>query len=323
MKKHVLVAGKIHPDGLDLLRSSDNIVLDYVEEVSTQSMLPHIGTAHALLLRTQPLPADMIALATELEFVSRHGVGYDAVDMEALNARNIPLAVVGDVNSRSVAEHSFALMLAAARRLLLADRQLRQGNWNYRNSLDSVELEGKTLLVVGFGRIGRRVAEIAAVFGMKIQAFDPWLAAGRIRQYGAIALETLEEGLKRADVVTLHIPACAGKTLIGEKEIALMKKGAILVNTARGTLIDEKALNAAVEEGRIAAAGLDVFHDEPPLADNPLLHNPRIVLTPHSAGLNRETAQRMALSAAQNIVDFFAGRLDPGLIVNKQHLHAG
>jgi len=298
--KHVLVAGKIHASGLEFLRNADAITFDYVEEVSTDSMLPFIGEAQALLLRTQPLPAHVIDMAKKLEIVARHGVGYDAVDMNALNARHIPLAVVGDVNSRSVAEHSFALMLAAARRLFLVDGQLRQGNWNYRNSLDSVEL----------------VAEIAHIFGMKTLAFDPYLAPDAIFSCGVTPVSNLEEGLVRADIVTLHIPSMGEGTLMGEKELGLMKKGAILINTARGALVDEKALYDAIQEGHLAAAGLDVFHDEPPARDNCLLNNPRIVLTPHNAGLTEETAQRMALMAAKNIVDFFAGKLNPALIVN-------
>lgn len=316
----VLVAGKIHADGLALLQGGPGVTLDYVEEVSAASYAPFLAGADALLIRTQPLPADYIAGAPKLKIVSRHGVGYDSVAVEALNGRGIPLAVVGDVNSRAVAEHAAMLMLSAARRTVLFDRRMREGDWHYRNSLDADELDGRTLLIVGFGRIGRRLAQIAVALGMTVLAYDRFQDAAGIEAAGVTPVATLHEGLARADVVSLHVPKSGAEPLIGAAEFAAMKRSAILVNTARGGLIDEAALLAALEEGRLAAAGLDVLDAEPPARDDPILACERIVLSPHNAGLTEACGRRMAMAAARNILDFFAGTLDPALVVNRAEI---
>lgn len=311
----VLVAGKVHPDGLALLQRPD-VELDYVEEVSAASYRPYLKDADAILIRTQPLSGEFIAEAPNLKIVSRHGVGYDAVDVRTLNRRGIPLAVVGDVNSRAVAEHTIMLMLAAARRTVLFDRKTRSGEWNYRNSLDMDELDGRSLLVVGFGRIGRRVAQIAAVLGMDVSAYDRFQSDDAISGEGVRVVRDLAEGLQEADVVSLHVPKVGDQALIGPDELALMKRSAVLINTARGGLVDEQALADALNEGRLAAAGLDVFENEPPADNHPLLRCERAILSPHNAGLTTACARRMAIAAAQNILDHFAGTLDPGLVVN-------
>lgn len=312
----ILVAGKIHADGLALLRQAPDVELDYVEEVSSESYRPFLARADALLIRTQPLPAAYVAEAPHLRIVSRHGVGYDSVDVAALKARGIPLAVVGDVNSRAVAEHAAMLMLAAARRTVLFDRRMRAGDWNYRNSLDADELDGRKLLLVGFGRIGKRLAQIATALGMSVLAYDKFQDPAAILAEGATPVTDLTQALSEADVVSLHVPKIGDEPLIGAKELAVMKPSAILVNTARGGLIDEDALLAALEEGRIAGAGLDVFEDEPPRPGTPLFACERVVLSPHNAGLTEACARRMAIAAARNILDFFDGKLDSRLVVD-------
>jgi D-3-phosphoglycerate dehydrogenase len=315
---HVLVAGKIHEAGLAVLREASGFTADLVEEISTSSYAPLIGKADALLIRTQPLPAPVIADAPRLRVVSRHGVGYDAVDVGALNARRIPLAVVGDVNSGPVAEHALMLMLAIAKKTLAYDRAVREGGWNERNGFGATELEGKTLLVVGFGRIGRKVAQLARAFGMRVLAHDPPVPQALMREVGVEPAAGLLPTLAEADFVSVHVPGSAGGPVIGDAELRRMKSSAILVNTARGGVVDEEALAATLEEGRIAAAGLDVFADEPPSAGNRLLASARTVLSPHSAGLTEECARRMAVAAMRNILDFFEGRLDPALVVNRE-----
>jgi len=320
----VLVAGKIHPDGIAVLQRPD-IDIAYVEEVSAPSYRPFLNDADAILIRTQPLPADYIAGAPNLKIVSRHGVGFDAVDVSALNERKIPLAVIGDVNSRAVAEHAAMLMLAAARRTVLFDKKMREGDWNYRNSLDCAELDGRTLLIAGFGRIGQRLSQIAKVLGMDVLAYDRFQADETLLARGVHPVADLREGLSRADVVSLHVPKVGDQPLIGRAELALMKSTAILVNTARGGLVDEAALVDALNNGDLAAAGLDVFEDEPPRPDNPLLSCDRAILSPHNAGLTEACARRMAIAAATNIVNFFDGRLDSTLVVNREQIqaHAG
>ena len=313
---HILVAGKLHAAGLERLKDAKDMTFTLVDEVSLESYLPHVGAADAVVLRTQPMTADVIAAAPSLKIVSRHGVGYDAVDVAALIARGIPLAIVGDVNSRAVAEHTLMLMLATARKAAQHDAAIRRGEWNVRNCFETVELDGKTLLLVGFGRIGRRVAELAGAFGMAVAAYDPFVKPEVMAKHGVRPEADLVKALASADYVSLHMPGSTAGAVIWEEEIRAMKPGAILINAARGGLVDEDALDQALRDGRLAGAGLDVFKSEPPAPDHPLLANERVLLSPHAAGLTAECAARMAVASVQNVLDHFAGRLDPALVVN-------
>jgi D-3-phosphoglycerate dehydrogenase / 2-oxoglutarate reductase len=316
----VLVAGKIHHAGLDLLRAHGDIQVEYVEAVTTETYLPFLPKADAVLLRTQPMTAADIATAPSLKIVSRHGVGYDAVDVAALNARNIPLAIVGDVNSRAVAEHTMMLMLSAARRTVAHHVASTTGNWNERNRFDSTELDGKTLLVLGFGRIGRRVAELAKAFGMSVRAYDPYVSAEQMAGLDVLHAESLTSDLATADFISVHMPGGQSGAIISAKHLAMMKPSSIIVNAARGGLIDEAALDQALRQRKLRSAALDVLAAEPPAADNPLLSNPFVTISPHNAGLTEECAMRMSLFAAQNILDCFDGKLDRKLIVNADHV---
>ncbi|MDP3196890.1 hydroxyacid dehydrogenase [Tabrizicola sp.] len=310
---HLLVAGKLHPSGLDLLRSAP-VTFDYVEEISEPSYQAHLPKAEALVIRTQPLTAASIERAPGLKIVSRHGVGYDAVDVPALNARGIPLCIVGDVNSSGVAEHAMMLILAATHRLIAADRATRDGDWGWRNGLQTHEVAGKRLLILGFGRIGQKLAALARAFGMEVHAHDPFIPAESWPE-GAARASDLAQALAQADAVSLHLPR-ADRAVLGTAELALMKTTAVVVNTARGGLLDEVALADALRAGRLGGAGIEVFDAEPPGMDHPLFGLDQAVLTPHNAALTVECAERMAIASVQNVLDFFAGKLDPALVVN-------
>ena len=313
---HLLIAGKLHPAGFAALEGRGDLSYDYVEEVSEPSYAPLIGKADALVIRTQPLSAATIAKGERLKIVSRHGVGYDSVDVAALNARRIPLCVVGDTNSLSVAEHAMMLILACAKRAIRADRAVRDGGWGWRNQLEAGDISGKRLLIIGYGRSGRHLARMAQGFALQIGAYDPYLAERGWPVGPATPVASLAEGLASADIVSVNVPR-ADRPLIGAAEFARLRPGAILVNTARGGIVDERALAAALAEGRLAAAGLDVFDDEPPSKDHPLFAFDQVVLSPHIAGLTGQAAERMAAASVQNVIDFFADRLDPELIVNR------
>lgn len=313
---HVLVAGKIHPSGVAMLQSAPGITFEMVEEVSEPSYAPLIDRADALLIRTQPMGAATIARADRLQMVSRHGVGFDAVDVAALNARDIPLAVVGDVNTVAVAEHAMMMLLAATKRVLRADRAVRDpGQWGWRNRLEAGEIGGKTLLLLGYGRIGRNVAQLAMAFGVKVIAHDPWLQSQGWPD-GPVRPVELTEGLAQADLISVHMPR-ADRPALGAEELAHVKQGAVLVNTSRGGIVDEFALAEALARGQIGAAGLDVFDDEPPAASHPLLAFDQVLLSPHIGGLTAEGGERLATHSVQNILDHFAGCLNPNLIVNR------
>lgn len=313
---HVLVAGKMHQSGLALLDAAPGLTVRYIEEISEPSYAPYIHEADALLIRTQPLTAPTVARGTKLKLVSRHGVGYDAVDVAALNARGIALAVCGDVNSTSVAEHSAMMILAASKRALRADASVRTGPWDWRNRLESQDVRGRNLLQLGYGRIGRNVAKMMGGFGMSIRAYDPYLLDRGWPADGVPAVGDLHEGLAWADIVSVSVPR-AERPLIGAAEIAAMRDGVVIVNTARGGVVDEAALVAGLESGKVGAAGLDVFEQEPLPHDHPLTRFDQVLLSPHIAGVTDGAAERMAIGSAQNVIDFFAGKIDPALVVNR------
>ncbi|MDB5665067.1 hydroxyacid dehydrogenase [Cypionkella sp.] len=316
---HVLLAGKLHPAGLALLRVAQGVTFDHVQEISEASYQPYLTEADAMVIRTQPLSAASIARAPRLQIVSRHGVGFDAVDVVALNARRIPLCIVGDVNSVSVAEHAMMMMLACAKQLIRSDAAVRHGPWDWRNQLQQSELAGKCLLILGYGRIGRHLARMAAAFNMQIRAYDPYLAMQGWPEGAVPAVSDLAEGLAWADVVSVHLPK-ADRPILGATELAQLRRGAIVVNTARGGIVAEAALVDALTSGHIAAAALDVFDAEPPSPDNPLLGIDNLILTPHIAGLTAQAAERMAVASVQNVLDHFGGKLDQGLVVNRQQI---
>lgn len=319
---HLLVAGSMHASGLALLEAAPGVTFDYVTDADPAAYAAFLGAAEGLIIRTQPLTAAMIATAPRLRVVSRHGVGVDSLDVAALSARGIPVAIAIGSNARSVAEHAMALILAAAKDLRGMDRAVRSGDWAGRSRFAGRELGGSRLLILGYGRSGRMLARMAAGFDMTVEVYDPFLDAAALAG-GPVARATdLDAALAAADVVSVHAPK-GDRPLLGAGEIARLKPGAIVVNTARGGMVDEAALAAALREGRVAGAGLDVFADEPPARDAPLLGAEAAVLTPHVAGLSREAMEAMAVISAQNALDFFHGRLDPAMIANRDDLPGG
>jgi D-3-phosphoglycerate dehydrogenase len=316
----VVVAGKIHPSGLAVLKGRQGLDIEEHHLLDEAGMQAAVVSADALLIRTSTLSAQAIKGAGDLKIVARHGVGYDNIDVTALTQRGIPLALVGNVNAVSVAEHTLYLLLACMKRGLAYDRATRNGGWQIRDTLGARDLNGKTLLIIGFGRIGREVAARASAFGMKIEAYDPLVKSGKADSGVTLAAD-LDAALGRADAVSLHLPLTAQtRNLIDAKSIARMKVNAVLICTARGGLIDEKALADALRKERLMAAGLDVYAEEPPAATHPLLDLDNVVLSPHSAALTEECAERMAVISAQNCLDGLDGRLDPSLIVNPEVL---
>ena len=316
---HVLVAGKLHPSGIALLDQAEGISYDYIEEISEESYAPLIAKADGLVVRTQPLSAGTIAAGTKLKVVSRHGVGYDAVDVYALNARKIPLAIVGDVNSRSVAEHTMTLLLAATKRLLRYDQACRgERDWGYRNSLEAQEVFGKELLIVGYGRIGRHLAKMAAAFGITVAIYDPYLPDD-VDTPNIIRKTDLNAALSEADFISIHVPR-TDRPVIGADEVSLLKPNAVILNCARGGVIDDVAIAQAIRENRILGVGIDVFAEEPPAPDHPYADLDAAVLTPHSAGMSLECAERMAVVSVQNVLDHFNNCLDDNLVVNSHEI---
>ena len=319
----VVVAFPLHADALALLdRRSD---IDYVAlgRARADEIDARLADADGIVLGVTPFGAEVIGRAARMRIVSRFGVGYDNVDVAALTARGIPLTIVGEANSTSVAEQTFALMLAAARRTRVCDAHVRGGGWRDGVTEGQIELAGRTVLVVGFGRIGRRVARRCAAFEMRVVVADPYVERELIEAEGHDYVADLRAALGDADIVSLHMPAHGdGHAEFGNAEFAGMKPGALFVNTARGTLVDEAALAAALTDGRVRAAGLDVLRDEPPAPDNPLLGFDNVVLSPHCASATAESFRRMSMAAVQNLLDAFDGCLAPEMVVNAAVLDA-
>ena len=322
MVQSILILGRIHEAGLDILRARPGVSFEIMAQPAEPDILALAPTADAIIVRTTRLTAAAIDSAPKLKIVSRHGVGYDNVDMAALDRRRIPLTLVGNVNALSVAEHTLFMMLTIAKRGVAYDRATRNGDWKIRDSFGGTELAGKTLLLLGFGRIGREVARRAQAFGMTVLAYDPYVRDAALFAARVQPVAKLAEAFPQADFISVHLPMTAEtKTIIGAPQFAAMKKSAIVISTARGGLIDEAALVEALKSGQIRAAGLDVFVDEPPAPNDPLLKLDNLLLSPHAAGLTEECAMRMAEVSARNALAGLDGKVDPELVVNKHVLN--
>ncbi len=280
--------------------------------------------AHGTLCWLERMDEAALALAPHLRVVSRMGVGYDTVDIAACSARGIPVMVANGSNDLSVAEHAMMLLLAIARRTVDTDQRVKGGDWSLPGGAPMVDLAGRTALVVGYGRIGVRVARHLAAFHMRVGVFDPLYSPYRIAADGFVPARDLHASLREADVVTLHCPLTpATHHLMDEAAFATLKPGALLVNTARGPVVKEAALVEALRSGRLAGAGLDVLEVEPAAPGNPLLSLPNVVISPHSAASTVEGMERMARVAVQNILDTLDGHPDPSMMVNPEILRRG
>lgn len=319
--KKILVIQPLRSEALTLFDQRNDVSYEVVTDFSTNNLLKHVVDADAITVRDAPLSEEVLAAAPKIRIVSRHGVGYDNIPVDYCTSRGIPVTVVGDVNAISVAEQTMFLMLAAARAGVQLDAAVRNGDFAARSRLLGVELCGRTLLLVGFGRIGREVAKRAAGLGMDILVFDPFTS--RTAFDGVSFVDTLGMGLAAADVVSLHTPLSGTtRNLIDAEALSKLKRGAIIINTARGGIVDEAALVDALRSGHVRAAGLDTFAVEPLPAGDPLISEKRVILSPHSAALTEESLVAMGVMTARNALAGLDGNLDPALVVNRSVLKA-
>lgn len=302
MTPRVLVADPLAENGLALLRRH----LEVVVAPDGETLQETIGQSDALVVRSRTrVTADLLDHGSRLRLVARAGIGVDNVDVDAATRRGILVINAPSGNVRSTAEHTLALLFALARRVVSADRAVREGAW--KAGYEGTQLAAKQLGVIGVGKVGRTVASLAQAVGMEVVVHDPYLpddvwAALRLRQV------PLDELLAGSDVVTLHVPLNdETRRLLGPSQLARMKAGAFLVNCARGGLVDEAALAAALSTGHLAGAALDVFEQEP-LHDSPLLAAPNLILTPHVAASTKEAQAQVAVDIAEQVLDFFSGR---------------
>jgi D-3-phosphoglycerate dehydrogenase / 2-oxoglutarate reductase len=324
-KKKVLLTEAMSKSGRGLLDARGDVVsVGFPNTISGrefQALITAEAPVNAVALGGTPFGVKELEAAVEMLVVARIGVGFDAVDIAALTAKRIPLMVAGTANSPSVAEHAMFLMLALAKRGAELNAMVQNDKWNSRLAAVPVDLYGKTVLIVGFGRIGTRTAKRCQAMEMQVVVFDPYKSAAEIRAAGCEPVHELEEALARADFVSIHCPKTAETVgMFNAARLARMKQSAYLVNTARGGIIDEAALHKALSSGALAGAGLDVFAEEPTPASNPLLRLANVISAPHMAGVTRESLDRMGLETARNILSVFDGAPIRANVINTQVL---
>lgn len=311
-KKKVLVTESMSEQGRAILNARDDIELvrfpNMISAADFAALLQAQAPVHGVALGVTRFGEAELEASRAMKVVTRIGVGYDSVDVAALSRRNIPLMVAGTANSPSVAESALFMMLTLAKRAAEMDAMVKAGTWGGRLEKLPFDLYGKTVLIVGFGRIGTRTAKRCQAMEMQILVSDPYRSAAEIAGASCEAVADLDGALPRADFVTIHCPKTPETVgLFDARRLKLMKPAAYLINTARGGIVDEKALYAALASGRLAGAGLDVFEQEPSPVANPLFRLPNVITAPHVAGVTREAVDRMSVQTAQNLLSALDG----------------
>ena len=308
----ILVTENVHPVGPDLLKAAGHQVVFADRDMDI--IRREIVDADAVFVRIIDLDEALLSTAKNLKIVSKHGVGYDNIDIEYCKRRGIPVTLALNANSQSVAEHAVALMMALAKNLVPVSRAYAQIGFAAKNSAPGMEVWGKTVGVIGLGHIGTRFARMCAGgFGMKVLAYDPYV---KTAPEGVTLTDDLEGLLRQSDVVSLHCNLTdETRRILNKERLALMKPTAILINCARGPMVEEEALAEALQSGRLAGAGLDVTDPEPVPEGSPLFQIPNLIITPHYAPTTREASSRVSEIGCQNILDVFAGKDPEGRLV--------
>ena len=301
----IAIIGSIHQSGLNILKENNFDILEIVN-LEINSLKKELEEVDGIVLRTAELKENVLSKCKNLKIIARHGVGYDNVDIKFLNKNNIALGITGTSNAVSVAEHVMTMFLYLTKKINISDSLVKKGDFIKKNTLPSFfELYNKNILILGFGRIGRELAKRCLSFDTKVYVFDPFIDNEIIKQHNCIPIESKEEGIRVADYISIHMPLNEKtKNFISYDEFKISKNNLILVNTARGGIINEEALFQALKNKSILGAGLDVFENEPPIKNHPLLSLNNILLTPHNAALTLECRTRMSIEACENIVYF-------------------
>jgi D-3-phosphoglycerate dehydrogenase / 2-oxoglutarate reductase len=321
-RKKILIVGWMPPAGMEVLKKRDDVdyeVLPLAEVAG--SYHKKLADANAVTLGGTPYRQAELDVSPVMEVVARLGVGFDAVEVPALTKRKIPLMTTGIANSVSVAEHAMYMLLASARLTRKMDRFVRENAWHQRLSDPLVDLAGKSILVVGMGRIGSRTVKRCVAFEMDTYVLDPNIPAAEIEKAGARKVTDLKAILPKVDFVSIHCPRSPETiNMFDAAALACMKPDAFLVNTARGGIVNEDALHTALTTGKLRGAGLDVLDREPPDPSNKLFALENVIFSPHMAGVTKEASDRMATTAIENILSVFDGRPNAANVVNKEVL---
>ncbi len=310
--KKILIIQPIHQEGIKLLQNNSEYEFEVVENIEINFLKNKIKNCDGVSIRTAKLSGDVIEAANKLKIISRHGVGYDNIDLKVSKQKNITLAITATANAVAVAEHVMFMILNISKRGNMYDDTVKSGKFNERNKLPkTVELWNKNILIAGFGRIGQALIKRCLGFEMNVFVYDPYVSKEFIEKEGGTKVEDLSEASKDMDVISLHIPLNnQTKNIVNYELLKSMKKNCIIINAARGGIVNEVDLDRALNEDLIFGAGLDVFETEPPIENNPLLQNKKVFLSPHTAAFTEECMTRMGKETVQNIFDFFDGNLE-------------
>ena len=310
--KKILIIQPIHQEGIKLLQNNSEYEFEVVENIEINFLKNKIKNCDGVSIRTAKLSGDVIEAANNLKIISRHGVGYDNIDLKVSKQKNITLAITATANAVAVAEHVMFMILNISKRGNMYDDTVKSGKFNERNKLPkTVELWNKNILIAGFGRIGQALIKRCLGFEMNFFVYDPYVSKEFIEKEGGTKVEDLSEASKDMDAISLHIPLNnETKNIVNYELLKSMKKNCIIINAARGGIVNEVDLDRALNEDLIFGAGLDVFETEPPIENNPLLQNKKVFLSPHTAAFTEECMTRMGKETVQNIFDFFDGNLE-------------
>ena len=315
-KKKILVIQNIHQEGINLLKGNSSYEFEIFDEIN-EDLKQKIVDCDAISIRTAKLPNEIISSAKKLQVISRHGVGYDNIDLKSTKEIGATLTITATANAVAVAEHVMFMLLNISKRKDMYDQSVKLGKFNDRNKLPkTIELWGKNILIAGFGRIGQALIKRCLGFEMNVYVYDPYINDEKIKSLGGKKVNDLKEAVKEMDVISLHMPLNdETKNIVNYDLLRSMKTNCIVVNAARGGIINEVDLDKALRENLIFGAGLDVFETEPPKSDNPLLKNDKVFLSPHTAAFTEECMIRMGKETIQNIIDFFEKKLDKSKII--------
>ena len=324
-KKKLLITESMSQHGWKLFRERGDIeAIEFPNMISAKdfdAMLRQHAPVHGVALGATAFGENELEASQDMKVVARIGVGFDAVDVLALSRRSVPLMVAGTANSPSVAEQAIFMMMTLAKRGTELHALVKDGKWSTRLGLLPFDLYGKTLLIVGFGRIGTRTAKRCLAMEMNVLVYDPYKSAAEIKAAGCEPVTDLDAALPRADFVSLHCPKNPETVgLINAARLKLMKPTAYLVNTARGGIVVEAALHDALVAGKLAGAGLDVFEQEPPPIGHSLFELPNVIIAPHVAGVTREALDRMGEQTARNILSALDGEHIRQNVINQDVL---
>jgi len=320
-KYKILVVQGLHEQGLQMLKNRTDIEFNVLMSDDENEILEAAKDVNGITVRTAKISSRIIEAANKLQVVSRHGVGYDSIDLVSLNNKKIPLTIAAHSNMISVSEQAMFFLLALSKNVFYYDDFTRKGDWTNRWDVKAWDLAQKNILVIGFGRIGSNFVKRALAFDMNVYVYDPYVEKEKVKFSGAIPVDNISENLQKMDAVTLHCPKNDETTdLFTKKEFNLMKKSSFIINCARGGILNEEDLYEALTSKKIAGAGLDVFDVEPTPSSNPLFKLNNVILSPHIAGVTVESTVRMATETVQNVLDVLDDKINQSVVVNNKEI---